>query len=822
MKKDQKQIPSLSNGLWTPNTQAISHADGPENREQIIERYTRERDLSKVSVLPPKPELNPFDMHQKKRVVIYCRVSTDGLSQATSFVLQKRYYLKYVQKRPDWQLIAIYSDEGLTATQTRKRIGLLKMLQDAKNGLFDIIIVKNLSRLSRNLMDCMDIIYKLRRLPKPVGIYFESENMFTLDKNIDFTLQILSLVAQEESHKKSEAMNASNAQRNANAQFTKPALLGYDRIGVNEIGINPEEAKTVQAIYLLFMAGFSLQSIAEIMTMTGRKTHTHVYKDGRIKEGIVHWTADSIKNILTNERRCGCVLAPKTQTPNYLDHVSVPIRNSEKLQYFAVDQHDCIVSPDDFMVTQRLLSANSRGWNFGIPQIYACQSGILNGFVSTAPNWRGFSSEDYNRTALRAVGMTEAEIQEIEAQIEEDLRKAPDAKVPLEEYYNGFHSISADDFEKFDGESEAKEKEEGKPEEAESFLNRVNQRREKLPVPKPTRTISNYDFSRAEVARSLLFSVREKACITLDAKGITFNKNCLNKISGGKYDVEDVNVSYDPIRQLLVVHTMGGNEQTLLHWMKVKENGTIQAKRCPANGLTDCIYTNMEWNRNSRFRMVAEVEKIGDETLLVFDLTEYLEIVPLYQEEKKKKYQSRKRQKPIVRDGYDAETDFIVESANLEDDTRFSESSSTEQENALSNTAKSRAIYYDNLLKKDLQELTVADLGDKKYSAETIAGLMNKGIAPVDGGWSYLKGMAHIYKSSFTIFPAEWAGKMGRTVYENESRKLNSAYRRVDDKPREIKLIPFGWTMDLKLPTKAMAKKVIKELMDEKVMKASG
>ena len=207
---------------------------------------------------------------------------------------------------------------------------------------------------------------------------------------------------------------------------------------------------------------------------------------------------------------------------------------------------------------------------------------------------------------------------------------------------------------------------------------------------------------------------------------------------------------------------------------------------------------------------------------MVFDLTEYLEIVPIHQEEKKKKYQSKKRQKPIVRDGYDAETDFIVESANLEDDTRFSESSSTEQENALSNTAKSRAIYYDNLLRKDLQELTVADLGDKKYSAETIAGLMNKGIAPVDGGWSYLKGMAHIYKSSFTIFPAEWAGKMGRTVYENESRKLNSAYRSVDEEPREIKLIPFGWTMDLKLPTKAMAEKVIKELMDEKVMKASG
>lgn len=99
--------------------------------------------------------------------------------------------------------MGLYSDEGLSATSTSKRVGLLRMLEDARQGKFDIIVVKNLSRLSRNLMDCMNIIYELRGLPRQVGILFETENMFTLDKSVDFTLQVLSLVAQEEEIKES-------------------------------------------------------------------------------------------------------------------------------------------------------------------------------------------------------------------------------------------------------------------------------------------------------------------------------------------------------------------------------------------------------------------------------------------------------------------------------------------------------------------------------------------------------------------------------------------------------------------------------------------
>lgn len=108
----------------------------------------------------------------------------------------------------------------------------------------------------------MNIIYALRSLPNPVGIFFETENLYTLDKTADFTLQVLSLVAQEESHKKSEAMLASYFMRFSQGQYMVPDLLGYDRVGKNLIAINIEEAKTVQLVFMMYLAGYSPKTIA--------------------------------------------------------------------------------------------------------------------------------------------------------------------------------------------------------------------------------------------------------------------------------------------------------------------------------------------------------------------------------------------------------------------------------------------------------------------------------------------------------------------------------------------------------------------------------
>ena len=244
---------------------------GEQENEAIRERYGRQRDMSKVTFIPARKEIRPYDPTVRKRVVVYCRVSTDGIAQVSSFELQKNYYLKYVRQRPDWKLVALYSDEGITATSMDKRVGLLTMLEDARAGKFDMIIVKNLSRLNRNLKDCLSIVNELRKLPHPVGILFETENMYTLDKNVDFTLTVLSLVAEEESHKKSEAMNASYFMRFSQGDYMKPSLLGYRRVGVNEIEVDPEEAKTVRLIFDMFRAGYDPGLIANVLMHLGRK-----------------------------------------------------------------------------------------------------------------------------------------------------------------------------------------------------------------------------------------------------------------------------------------------------------------------------------------------------------------------------------------------------------------------------------------------------------------------------------------------------------------------------------------------------------------------
>ncbi len=406
-----QQIPSLSQGLHqtAAQNQQQNATEGMSEREKIQYEYGRQRDMSKVTYFPAKKAPGLNDLSGRLRVVVYCRVSTDGLSQATSFELQKSYYLKFVREHIQWKLIAMYSDEGITATSTDKRIGLLQMLEDAKAGKFDVIIVKNLSRLSRNLMDCMNIIYALRNLPNPVGIYFESEKLYTLDKTADFTLQVLSLVAQEESHKKSEAMLASYFMRFSQGQYLVPDLLGYRKAGKNKITVDVEEAETVQLIFMMYMAGYHPKTIAKVLIKLERKTHVHITSAGVVKGGIVKWTAASVMSVLKNERRCGDVLAQKTVTESYLTHKSKP--NKDILpQFYAEDQHQAVISPEDFLLTQRLIAANRGGWEGELPEMHIYSDGALRGFVSVVPRWCGYNSEDYNRASLRAYGVEEAEL----------------------------------------------------------------------------------------------------------------------------------------------------------------------------------------------------------------------------------------------------------------------------------------------------------------------------------------------------------------------------------------------------------------------------
>ena len=793
------KIPSLSQGLHHTEEQVVRNStEGMSEREKIRYEYGMQRDMSKVTYFAPKKAPGLYDLAGSLRVVVYCRVSTDGLSQTTSFELQRSYYRKFVKKHIQWKLIAMYSDEGITATSTDKRIGLLQMLEDAKAGKFDVIIVKNLSRLSRNLMDCMNIIYALRNLPNPVGIFFESENLYTLDKSADFTLQVLSLVAQEESHKKSEAMLASYYMRFSQGQYLVPDLLGYRKAGKNQIAVDVEEAKTVQLIFMMFLAGYSPKTIAGVLTELGRKTHTHVTNAGVVKEGVVKWSAESVRNVLKNERRCGDVLAQKTITESYLTHKSKP-NNGTLPQFYAIDQHQGIVSPEDFLLTQKLLAANRGGWEGDLPEMQIYTEGALKGFVSVVPRWCGYASEDYNRASLRAYGVDESELVRLGGTIEADpenrgqqvIGKAGQ-KATENDSFQYYTKIESDEFQTYpDNDEEVIDTEE--EEQLAVFAEQVRKRQkelEKIKVDK--RTYGPYDLSGCEKVQAELFSLMDRVCFTIDKNGIVFSESSRDKI--GK-DSEYVEIAYNPILQMIIVHKADENVRSL-KWADSK------MRRCGCKGFANALFDNMGWNLDYKYKMVGSSMVIDGETVLVFTLDKPIRQIPIRMETEKQetgKKSKGKAMKELLEAGF-APEDFQVPNTVPEIDL-----GNDALNEKFMNAAKSRAIYYDNYTSAT-GEIHVNDLGAEKFDPECIRQILQKNRRPVEG-WKYLQGMAVFHKRSFTIQPENLAESFGGEVYsENRIYQLEGSI---------VSGTPYGWVQSLTLPTREVVEDAIQMLAME-------
>lgn len=804
-----QQIPSLSQGLHRTDhvEEQQSLPEGLSEREKIQYDYGRQRDMSKVTFFPAKKAPGLNDLSGRLRVVVYCRVSTDGLSQATSFELQKSYYLQFVRKHIQWKLIAMFSDEGITATSTEKRIGLLRMLEDAKAGKFDVIIVKNLSRLSRNLMDCMNIIYALRNLPNPVGIFFESENLYTLDKSADFTLQVLSLVAQEESHKKSEAMLASYYMRFSQGQYLVPDLLGYRKAGKNKIAIDVEEAKTVQLIFMMYMAGYSPKTIAHVLTKLGRKTHTHVTNAGVVKEGIVKWTAESVKNILRNERRCGDVLAQKTVTESYLTHKSKP-NNDILPKFYAIDQHRGIVSPEDFLLTQRLLAANRGGWEGDLPNMHIYSEGALKGFVSVVPRWCGYDSEDYNRASLRAYGVEESELVRLGGVIETDPEKRGQQvtgkigqRATESETFQYRTSIDSDDYAMYPETAEIQDNGE-EEEQLAAFAEQVRRRQKELAdIVVDKSAFAPVDLSGCEKVSGELFSTNDKACFTIDKNGILFNSFARKKLGGVDDVIQMIEIAYNPILQMLVIRAVEEEDERTLKWA-VERKDRLTMRRCPCKGFSNALFDNMGWNLDYKYKLIGGSMIIDGQQVLVFTLDAPIKIVPITMEKKKEetgKKTKNRQTKELLEAGF-APEDFQVPTSVTDIDL----GNDTLNEKAR-NAAKSRAIYFDNITSAS-GEIRVADLGEERFDPECIRQIIQKNRAPEEG-WGYLKGMAVIRKNSFTIFSETLSDSFGDEIYST---------RRVTQLEGEIvEGTPYGWVQGLSLPTRETVEETIQMLYEE-------
>ena len=359
-----------------------------ERKQKIRERY-KGVDKDELEVIPAREIVSLKEDTSYKRVAAYCRVSTDDPNQTSSYELQKNHYEEYIKEHPGWELVGIYADEGISGTSLAHREEFHRMLDDCNAGKIDLIITKSISRFARNTVDSISTVRQLAQLKRPVGVLFETENLFTLNQTSEMILTVLSAAAQEESHTKSEIMNISIEHRFSRGMFLTPELLGYDKDEDGNLVINEDEAETVKAIYYLYLNGFSISEIADLLTEYGRKT----------KLGNTEWNPGSIMKIIQNERHCGDVLARKTWTPSYLNHKSKK-NNNDRNQYRQRDHHEAIVSREVFNAANQLQA--SKGYaakNRPLPVLSVVDDGVLKGYVPVDKDWTGFSAEEYQEAS---------------------------------------------------------------------------------------------------------------------------------------------------------------------------------------------------------------------------------------------------------------------------------------------------------------------------------------------------------------------------------------------------------------------------------------
>ena len=285
--------------------------------------------IKRVEIIPSLPELRKTT-NLIQRVAVYARVSTDHEEQQTSLAAQKDYYAKLIDAHAEWTLAGIYADDGVTGTSYLQRREFQRMMQDCENGQLDRIITKSVSRFARNTVDALNAIRKLKELG--IGVYFEKENIWTLDSKGEFLITLMTSLAQEESRSISENVTWGHRKRFADGRYScaYTRFLGYD-YGYT---VNEEEAITVRLIYKMFLQGFTSHTIALKLTEMSIPT----------PGGEGAWYQTTVRSILTNERYKSDALLQKSFTTDFLCH-KVKKNEGEVNQYYVENGHEAIIAP---------------------------------------------------------------------------------------------------------------------------------------------------------------------------------------------------------------------------------------------------------------------------------------------------------------------------------------------------------------------------------------------------------------------------------------------------------------------------------------------
>ena len=326
----------------------------------------------------------------QRRVAGYARVSTDSDEQFTSYEAQIDYYTRYIQSRADWQFVKVYTDEGISGTNMKRREGFNTMVADALAGKIDLIVTKSVSRFARNTVDSLTTVRKLKE--KGVEVYFEKENIYTLDSKGELLITIMSSLAQEESRSLSENVTWGQRKAFSDGKLRLPykKFLGYCKGPDGLPQIVPEQAEIVQRIYSTFMEGKTTRGIAQELTEDGIPT----------PGGKVVWQASTVDSILRNEKYKGDALLQKAFTVDFLTKKTKK-NEGEVPQYYVENSHPAIIDPEEWEEVQRELERRKYlGRSYSGSGIFATKliCADCGGFFG-AKTWH--SNRKYRKTVWR-------------------------------------------------------------------------------------------------------------------------------------------------------------------------------------------------------------------------------------------------------------------------------------------------------------------------------------------------------------------------------------------------------------------------------------
>jgi len=301
--------------------------------------------MAKVRVIPSTINpvtFSPLGQLSRRKVAAYARVSTDDEEQATSYDTQVKHYTEFIQKKPEWEFVKVYADDGISGTSTKRREGFNEMIKDALDGKIDLIITKSISRFARNTLDTISYTRKLKE--KGIEVYFEKENLWSLDDKTEFLLTIMASMAQEESRSISQnvTMGKRWGMKEGRVSWAYSNMLGYKKEN-GKIVVVENEAILVRQIYQLFLReGKTCTGIAEYLKAQGIPTPSgKSYK----------WTKNTINSILRNEKYKGDALLQKTYTADFLEH-RVEKNRGHLPQYYVENSHPAIIDKEEWEIVQ--------------------------------------------------------------------------------------------------------------------------------------------------------------------------------------------------------------------------------------------------------------------------------------------------------------------------------------------------------------------------------------------------------------------------------------------------------------------------------------